>query len=70
MAVPTFKGGGMKKALKLRKLKLNKTTIRRLSEEQLRNAAGRDYVSLQGCTWGCDSVDSELYTSCRHCGEE
>lgn len=57
----------MKKAAKL---KLNKTTIRRLAEGQVRQVVGRDYVSLQGCTWGCDSVDSELYTSCNHCGEE
>jgi len=55
---------------KIGKLKLNKTTIGRLSQDQLRHVAGRDYVSLQGCTWGCDSVDSELYTSCYHCGEE
>jgi len=27
-------------------------------------------VSLKGCSWGCDSVDSELFTSCNHCGEE
>jgi len=55
---------------KVGKLKLNKTTICRLTKDQLRHVAGRDYVSLQGCTWGCDSVDSELYTSCMHCGEE
>lgn len=60
----------MKKDQKLRKLQLNKMTIRRLSGEQLRNVAGGDYLSLQGCTWGCDSEDSVLYTSCNHCGEE
>lgn len=60
----------MKKDVKLRQLRLSKTTVRRLSEQHLRQVAGRDYDSLRGCTWGCDPYDSELYTSCNHCGEE
>ena len=62
------KEGSMK--TKISKLKLNKMTIRRLTEEQLRHVAGRDYPSNQSCTWCCDPVDSELYTSCNHCAEQ
>jgi len=59
-----------KKTLQNAKLKLSKTTLRHLTPDALRQAAGGDYVSLQGCSWGCDPVDSELFTSCNHCGEE
>jgi len=69
----------MKKRVK--KLGLHRETLRNLQIQTLsplrplppaalRHAAGGDYVSLKGCSWGCDSVDSELFTSCNHCGEE
>jgi hypothetical protein len=60
----------MRKSAEQRKLKLSKLTLRNLSDHGLQQVAGRDYLSLRGCSWGCDPADSDLFGSCNHCGEE